>query len=47
MRTTTFFKALRAKKINELLVISNELRNNFAGPVKSGLGSDVARRPPV
>jgi hypothetical protein len=43
---TIFFKSFGVIKINELVVISNKLTNNFAGLVTSGFGSDVARGPP-
>jgi hypothetical protein len=43
----TIFKHFRMKKVNEFVVTSNKLTNNFAGLVTSGLGPDVARRPPV
>jgi hypothetical protein len=33
--------------MNELVVTSNKLTNNFAGLVASGLGPDVASGPPV
>jgi hypothetical protein len=45
--TIFFFKSCGVKKINELVVITNKLTNNFAGQVTSGLGSDVARKLPV
>jgi hypothetical protein len=32
--------------MNELLLTSNKLTNNFAGPVTCGLGPDVACGPP-
>jgi hypothetical protein len=35
------------KKINELVVTSNKLRNNLAGLVTSGLRPDLVRGPPV
>jgi hypothetical protein len=33
--------------VNELVVTSNKLINNFAGLITSYLGVDVARGPPV
>jgi hypothetical protein len=47
IRITIFFKPFGARKISKLVVTSNKLTNNFAGPVTSGLGPDVARGPPV
>jgi hypothetical protein len=41
------FLYLRAQKINELVVTSKKLTNNFAGLVTAGLGPDMARGPPV
>jgi hypothetical protein len=45
--TIFFFRSFGVKKINELAVTSNKLTNNFAGLVRSGLGPDLARGPPV
>jgi hypothetical protein len=42
-----FFRSFGAKKINELVVTSKKLTNNFAGLVATGVGPDVARGPPV
>jgi hypothetical protein len=42
IRITVFFISLRTKKINELVITSNKLTNNFAGLVTSSLGPDVA-----
>jgi hypothetical protein len=42
-----FYKSFRVNKLNELVVTSNKLTNNFAGLVTSYLGSDMARGPPV
>jgi hypothetical protein len=47
IRITILFKSFGFKKINELVVTSNKLTNNFAGLVKSGLGPGVVRGPPV
>jgi hypothetical protein len=47
MRVTIFFISLGENKINELVVTSNKLTNNFAGLVTSVLGPDMARGPPV
>jgi hypothetical protein len=46
-RITIFFKSFRGKNINEDVGTSNQLTNNFAGLVTSGLGPDVAFGPPV
>jgi hypothetical protein len=35
------------KTINELVVTSNKLTNNFVGLVTSGIEPDLARGPPV
>jgi hypothetical protein len=45
--TISFSNFSEIKKINELVVTSNKLTNNFAGQLTSGLLSDVARGPPV
>jgi hypothetical protein len=42
-----FFKSFRAKKMNQLVVTSYKLKNNFVGIITSVLGPDVARGPPV
>jgi hypothetical protein len=42
-----FFKFLGVKKLNEPVVTGNKLKHNFAGLITSGLGPNVARRPPV
>jgi hypothetical protein len=42
-----FLRSFGIKKINKLLITSNKLKNNFAGLVRSILGPDVARGPPV
>jgi hypothetical protein len=47
IRTMIFFKSFSEKKINELVIASNKLTNSFAGLVTSGLGLNVACRPPV
>jgi hypothetical protein len=47
IRITISFKSFGVKKINELVVTSNKLTNNFASLVTNGLGPDVARGPPV
>jgi hypothetical protein len=47
IRITIFFKSFGAKKIKELIVLSNKLPNNFAGLIANGLVPDVARGPPV
>jgi hypothetical protein len=47
IRITVFFKSFGVKKINELVVTSNQLTNNFADLVTSCLGQDVACGPPV
>jgi hypothetical protein len=47
IRITTFFKSFGTKKINERILTSNKLTNNFTGLVTSGLGPDVAGGPPV
>jgi hypothetical protein len=47
IRISIFFKLLGEMKINELVVTSNKLTNNFAGLVTSGLRPDVALGPPV
>jgi hypothetical protein len=46
-RIAILFTSFCAKKINELAVTSNNLRNNFTGLVTSGLGPDISRGPPV
>jgi hypothetical protein len=40
------FKSLGIKKINELVITSNKLKNNFVGLVAVGLVLDVARGQP-
>jgi hypothetical protein len=47
IRSTISFKSFRAKKINGVWRTSTKLTNNFKSLLKSGLGSDVARGPPV
>jgi hypothetical protein len=47
VRITNFFKSFGVEKINELVVTSYKLTNNFAGLITNGLGPDVARGPPV
>jgi hypothetical protein len=42
-----FFKSFRVKNINELVITSDKLTNNFMGLVTNGLGSDMASKPPV
>jgi hypothetical protein len=42
-----FSNPSKQEKINELVVTSNKLTDNFAGLITSGLGPDVARGPPV
>jgi hypothetical protein len=37
-----WFKSFETKKINELVVTSNILKNNVTGLITSGLGPDVA-----
>jgi hypothetical protein len=44
---TICFRFLRKDKINELVVDSDILTNNFARQVTSGLGSNVACWQPV
>jgi hypothetical protein len=46
-RITICFKFFGKDKINELVVDSNILTNNFARQITSGLGSDVACWQPV
>jgi hypothetical protein len=45
--TNCFFRSFRVKKVNELVVSNNKLTNNFMVLVTTGLGLDVACRPPV
>jgi hypothetical protein len=40
--SNTFLRILRGNKINELVVSSNNLTNNFLGLLTSGLGLEVA-----
>jgi hypothetical protein len=47
IRITILFKTLGVKKVNLLVVTGKKLTNNFVDLVTSGLGPDVARRPPV
>jgi hypothetical protein len=47
IRITIFFKSFGEMKINELIVTNNKLRNHFAILVRSGLGPNVGRGPPV
>jgi hypothetical protein len=47
IRITIFLKSFGVWKINELVVTSNKLTNNFDGLVTSGLGPDMARGLPV
>jgi hypothetical protein len=47
IRIAIFFKFFGVKKMNEVIVSSNELTNSFAVLVTGGLGPDVARRSPV
>jgi hypothetical protein len=44
VKITIFLKSFGVKKINELVVTSNKLTNNFVGLVASGLGPDVDRK---
>jgi hypothetical protein len=41
------FVILLSKEINEHVLSSNKVTNNFAGLITSDLGSDVVRRLPV
>jgi hypothetical protein len=43
---TISFKSFGVKKTNGIVVTCNKLTNNFAGLLTSGLGLDMARRPP-
>jgi hypothetical protein len=45
-RTTIFFRSFDVNKINNLVITSNKL-NNLWAMVTSGVGLDVACRPPV
>jgi hypothetical protein len=47
IKITFFFRSFEENKINELVVTSNKLTNDFVGLVTSGLGPDVARGWPV
>jgi hypothetical protein len=47
IRITIFFTFFGMNNVNELVVTSKNFTNNFAGLVTNGLGSDVARGPPV
>jgi hypothetical protein len=40
-KNTIFFKSLEVKTINEIIVITYKLTNNFAGLITSGLGADM------
>jgi hypothetical protein len=43
----TFFKSFVVNKVNELVLNTNKLTNNFAGLVTIGFGPDVACGPPL
>jgi hypothetical protein len=47
IRSLIFYKSFGINKVNELVVTSNKLTNNFAGLVTSGLGPNVASGSPV
>jgi hypothetical protein len=47
IRITIFFKSSRIKKINELVITSYKLTNNFTGLVTNGLRLDVVCGLPV
>jgi hypothetical protein len=47
IRITVSFKSFRVKKMNELIVTSNKLTNNFVGLLTSSLRPDVVRGPLV
>jgi hypothetical protein len=47
IKNRDFFRSFGGKKINELVVSGDKLKNDFAGLVTSVLGPDVARGPPV
>jgi hypothetical protein len=47
MRILILFIPFGLKKMNDLVVISNNITNTFAGLITSNFGPDVARGQPV
>jgi hypothetical protein len=47
IRIKISLKSSGVKKINELVITSNKLKNTFAGLVTCGLGPDVTHGSPV